>query len=93
MCACVCASVSMCEWSVRCHGHTKTRKKSGVLFLQKQPPGLAATKSIQQQYSGSGTTTAVLQALAFVLVVVTVYVCMVGAQQQEVEPLLPLCHK
>ena len=39
---------------------------------------------MQQHDSSSGTTAAVLQALVFVPVV-TVYVCVVGAQQ-EIEP-------
>ena len=38
-----------------------------------------------EQYSSSGTTATVLQALAFVPVA-TVYVCLDGTQQQEIEP-------
>ena len=39
----------------------------------------------QQQYSTSGTTAAVLQALAFTPVV-TIYAFVLGTQQQQTEP-------
>ena len=94
LCFCVyenaCALLYMCWWGVCCHRH-KTIKKSGGFFLQKQPFSLAATKASPgiQKYSSSssssGTTAAALQAHAFVPVV-TVYVRVAGAQQQEIEP-------
>ena len=60
--------------------------RSGGLYFSKAATQPRRHKiSIQQQYSSSGTTVAVLQALAFISVV-TMYVCVIGAQQQEIEP-------
>ena len=66
---------------------TRLSRRAVLFFFEKQPLSLTVTQSVYlvHQYRISDKTAAVLQALAFTPVV-TVYVCVAGAQQQETEP-------
>ena len=71
----------ICVSRVCCDRHTKRPRRAMDCFCSKPTHPRSHEISIQQQYIISSATTAVFQALTFAQMV-TVYVCMVGAQQK-----------
>ena len=86
LCVCMCASVCVSGVCAVIHSNTKRSRRAVRIIFHKQPLNLAATRTIYRTTAAAvHRQPVVLQALDFVPVV-TVNVCMVDAQQQEIEP-------